>query len=64
MSDLRKKDRLIDPSFIDKEALSVTGGGTIHVSDEVVINGIRIGDDLYECGGYIVNSRGEIQETK
>ena len=55
---------LFDPDFIDINGYMINGGGEIHTSGDVVINGIRIGEDLYQVGPYIVNSKGDILEIK
>ncbi len=49
-----------EPGFIDEGELLINGGGDFHESGEFVINGVKVGDDAYEFGNYIINSKGDI----
>lgn len=64
MANIKDFYDLVNPGLIGDGSDSINGGGEIHVSGDVVINGIKIGDDLYEVNGYIVNGKGEIQGIK
>ncbi len=60
MASIKELSGFIDPGFIDMENRTLNGGGEVHVSGEVIINAVRIGDGLYQIGRYIVNEKGEI----
>ena len=63
MPNIRDIPGLIDPNFIDNGLLS-DGGGDIHISGEVFVNAIRIGEDVYEVGNLFINGNGDIIGTK
>lgn len=64
MQNIKDPSGLIKPEFVGSGEYRIEGGGDIHISGEVIINGVQIGEDRYEVDGFVVNGAGEVVGKK
>ena len=64
MLNIKDLSGIVDPAFIDMDNPALYGNGELHISGEYSIEAVKIGNDLYQVGRYIVNGTGDILGIK